>query len=323
MANGLPCPNPACKHVFALTEIRGASKLACPRCARVFRFVVDSSGRTRLVAPPAAVTGNPGHAVNVELVKPPTATPVASPDFISLVPTSVVDRHRRRAPGSKLSVIMGTLVAVLVVAMVVAGYVMFRSPGEEKAEPRPGGTPFRREPDSAERTAARKKVPQPTVFLRGEHCEVEVPVGVWRKFKASDEDEQADLLLRGRRPDATDDASKNATVLVVKLDKALADISGAARMVRDRLEQQRRAQTRDARLVQMSALPLANSDHGEVQELKLEAGGQPRRYIALGVIMVPGAVYGISCECDWDIRQLWQSDFHELVKSFRITDASS
>jgi hypothetical protein len=342
MTNSLPCPNPACKHVFALAEIKGAATLTCPRCRRVFRFVVDARGVTRLVAPPTPAA-KPGPGIDVELVTSRPAEPVARPAIVGIVPTAVVERHWRRAPGSRLSVIMGSLVAVLVVVMILGGYFMFRTAPEEKREPvgarfsaAPANAPSRsddasshREPDvDSERSPPRDNSPRPTEFLRGEHCEVDVPVGVWMKFKAVDEDEQGDLLLRGRRPDAKDDASKAATLLVVKLDMANADLFSAAKMVRDRLEQQRRAQNSDARLVQASAGPPASSEaigerRGLVMELKLEGGPQAPRYILLAVLQDAGAVYGISCECAWDSRPLWQSDFRDVVRTFRIIKGTS
>jgi hypothetical protein len=325
MAGGLPCPNPACKHVFASSEIKGAATLTCPRCMRVFRFVVDARGTTRLVASKAG-PGKSGSEIDVELVTPQglpvprAAVPVTIVGPVSIVPPSVMEQHRRRKPGSRLSVIMGSLVAVLVVSLVLAGYFMFRPAPEEKHEP--PGKRFSAAPPSSRRDPGDDHPPQPTEVLRGEQCEVEVPVGVWTKFKASEEDEQADLFLKGRWPQAKDDPAKNATVLVVVLENKASNLSQAAQLARNRLEEQRRLQDATARLVPV--VPPTESEpvgdrRGHVAQLKLEIAQQPQKCIVLAVVNDGDKWFAICCECGWDNRQLWQSDFREILKMFRIT----
>lgn len=38
MANGKPCPNPTCTHVFPAASIKGASALKCPQCGKAFKL---------------------------------------------------------------------------------------------------------------------------------------------------------------------------------------------------------------------------------------------------------------------------------------------
>jgi hypothetical protein len=330
-------------HVFALNEIRGAAKLTCPRCARVFRFVVDARGNTRLVAPRPDIDVE---LVNPqELARPRAPAPVVSPAAIRIVPSAVVDveRHRRRKPGSRLSLIMGTLVSVLIVSLVLGGYFMFRaSLGEPEIQPveaedddafeppeQPHAPPVKR--FSAAPSVSKHEHPgkndelRPTEFLQGAQCEVEVPVGVWTKFKASEEDEQADLFLQGRRPEAREDSAKGASLLVVVLDRVEANLFESAKTARNRLEEQRRQQNTAARLVPANPPAEAQSvgdRHGSVAEYKLKIDQQPQKYILLAVVKDRDKVFSIRCECDWENRQLWQSEFREILQRFRIKNTS-
>src|SRR5712671_6889690 len=100
MATGLPCPNPACTHVFAPAQVQGATVLTCPRCRTVFRF------RTR--SGPTAK--GPPTALDVELVgKMPPAPPGLAPLTGAIVPAAVVQRSRRQTSEGRLSMIMGLL----------------------------------------------------------------------------------------------------------------------------------------------------------------------------------------------------------------------
>jgi hypothetical protein len=66
MPQQLPCPNPACKHVFSAKEIQAAELVKCPKCGRAFRF--------RQPGAAAPASPKPGPA------KPaPLANPVGKP----------------------------------------------------------------------------------------------------------------------------------------------------------------------------------------------------------------------------------------------------
>jgi hypothetical protein len=68
MINGLPCPNPSCKQVFATQALAGAGELVCPRCGTRFQFRNPSAPAVR---PPSVPTARPA--------APPVGRPVAMP----------------------------------------------------------------------------------------------------------------------------------------------------------------------------------------------------------------------------------------------------
>jgi len=226
---------------------------------------------------------------------------------------------------------MGTMVAVIAVGMVLGGYFMFRTSREEKRGPAgerfsPGssGSPGReKNGKDFERMAERDdgtKQPLPTETLSGDLCEMDTPVGAWSKFKATDEDELGDLFLRGHDLKEKD---VSATILVVVLGQTGGDLTAATKMVRDRLEMQKKAENKDYQLVPVSDRQASEPERvgnrrGRIVELKLQSGVEPRKYILLAVVKEAHAIYAIRFECNWEHRQVWQSEFRDLLKSFRL-----
>jgi hypothetical protein len=74
MAKQLPCPNPACKHIFSAEEIQSAELLKCPQCGQMFRF-----------RPPAAAAPTP-MAPAPKAASP--AAPVAKPAIAKAIPVA-------------------------------------------------------------------------------------------------------------------------------------------------------------------------------------------------------------------------------------------
>src|SRR5205807_5846304 len=114
-----------------------------------------------------------------------------------------------------------------------------------------------------------------------------------------------------------------ATVLVVVFDKTDADLAAAAKMVQERLAMQRQAQDKSARLVPLSEGPppgpaRVGQQRGQIVELKLQNGQEPRSYLLLAVVKTADALYAIRCECNWEHRQAWQGAFRELLQSFKV-----
>jgi len=365
MTSGLPCPNPACKHLFAFTEVKGATALTCPRCGGVFQFRAGGNVSPHAVtpaavrvaqAPPMARSAIP---VDVKLVdplpvassSPPSAMPFAGtsagPPITSIVPSAVVQRHRQQASGSWLGIVMACMVVMIVVGMILGGYFMFRATREEKPTPTgPRFAPGPRQPiqdDKPPRVTALQRDPvrapkpepeqdnnpapaRPTVTLHGDRSELDVPVGFWTKYKADEEDEQGDLFLRGSDPKEKDEVLKtikSATVLVVVLDKTEANLQAAGDIVRDRLEKQLKMEDKAYKVVPASERPPAESEMvgdrpGRILEFKIQKGEEPRKYVLLGIVNDPEALYAIRCTCNWEYRQVWQSEFRDLLKSFRV-----
>jgi hypothetical protein len=46
-------------------------------------------------------------------------------------------------------------------------------------------------------------------------------------------------------------------------------------------------------------------------------GLRGRRYVLLAVTTDAQAVYAVVCECHWEHRAIWQSEFRELLRTFR------
>src|SRR5262245_7264067 len=54
MSTRLPCPNPACSHVFATDQVHGAAALVCPVCGTRFQFRATPPTAKPGAAAPAA-----------------------------------------------------------------------------------------------------------------------------------------------------------------------------------------------------------------------------------------------------------------------------
>jgi hypothetical protein len=79
MINGLPCPNPTCKQVFATQALAtGTGDLVCPRCGTRFQFRNPNAGARPASVPPARPMA-PSTRPPVARPAPPTARPVAPP----------------------------------------------------------------------------------------------------------------------------------------------------------------------------------------------------------------------------------------------------
>ncbi len=99
MPGTLPCPNPACSHVFSPQEVRGAASLTCPKCGHVFRFAAGRAATTpRKPAPPVkAPKPRPTPP------EPPVLVPVAPPVAAEEEPEVFVPppEPRRSRPSSR------------------------------------------------------------------------------------------------------------------------------------------------------------------------------------------------------------------------------
>jgi hypothetical protein len=138
----LPCPNPACGHMFPPEAVQGTAALICPRCGTTFRFrteptappaqaakpkkpagkavkkVTPAAAATRPV-PPVPPPAAPDEMLPRVLPEPPTDHPLAPPpDF---APPRLA-RHRERSRGwIGRSVFLGAAV-VLVALLALLGW---------------------------------------------------------------------------------------------------------------------------------------------------------------------------------------------------------
>ncbi len=57
---------------------------------------------------------------------------------------------------------------------------------------------------------------------------------------------------------------------------------------------------------------------GRVIDLKVLFGDEPKRYFFLAVVNDPDTAYGIVCESTWESRQIWRSDFVDILRTMKI-----
>jgi hypothetical protein len=139
MPNGLPCPNPACTHVFPAGTLKGVGALTCPRCGKRFQFR------------PAAA--QPGSGPRAKAVPTPTANPAPAPlpeqadagtnSFASLgdstpssVQRSLARRRRSRwarwtTPAVLLGLLLGAVVAGCHLAPHLADMSLWPGPSKD------------------------------------------------------------------------------------------------------------------------------------------------------------------------------------------------
>ena len=57
MANGFPCPNQSCKHLFRIEEMQGVQSVICPSCKKSFALRKPTRGNPP--SPPKVPVANP------------------------------------------------------------------------------------------------------------------------------------------------------------------------------------------------------------------------------------------------------------------------
>ena len=75
MAQQLPCPNPACKHVFSAQEVQSADLLKCPACGQLFRFRPPGPAPAPGIPVKQGVSGSSKRPAASGASKAPTAAP--------------------------------------------------------------------------------------------------------------------------------------------------------------------------------------------------------------------------------------------------------
>ncbi len=127
MSNGLPCPNPACNHVFPAGSLSGTGTLTCPRCGKAFSFRPRAAGAPRSAPQPAAASSS--------APSPPLAQPVEpSPADLFVPPPddAPIRRRRRRWQGWVRAAVL-VLAVASVCALIAGGIVLSARVREGKA----------------------------------------------------------------------------------------------------------------------------------------------------------------------------------------------
>jgi hypothetical protein len=151
------------------------------------------------------------------------------------------------------------------------------------------------------------------------------PQGIFEKHPSKDQDERGILYLYGRFKKEKDNR-KNAEVLALTLDKK-GDLKEALKEAKKYLEDRKQEESKDYKLEgagegteasELGAATPVGDRPGRVAEYKLMRGDAPVRYWMVAVAVDADKTYVICCSCGWESRQIWRSDFQELLHSARF-----
>jgi hypothetical protein len=152
---------------------------------------------------------------------------------------------------------------------------------------------------------------------------------VWQSFpNASDEDPNAQVLLRGWDVEDKKDNLKSASILVLVLKKVTPDLKAAMKEARAYLEDSKKQEGR-FRFTPLAAkkgeAPPADgtprkigNQPGQVLELQMLSDETPVKYVLLGVVRTPERLYVFQCEAHWAYHQAWRQDFLDVLGTFRL-----
>jgi hypothetical protein len=159
--------------------------------------------------------------------------------------------------------------------------------------------------------------------------DVKGPKGVWLGgFDARTVDDHGVLYLHGRdlkEKDPTRKNIKSALVLVTALEKML-DADAALKAARAQLEEKVQVDSykmglADEKPTPETALGIARkfgTNEARLIELCLSINDEPKRFVVLAVVPLAERAYVFRCECAWEYRQAWRSDFIELLGTLRV-----
>lgn len=152
------------------------------------------------------------------------------------------------------------------------------------------------------------------------------PKGVWARHDAKSEDQNGQLFLFGTFTGEKDNR-KNAQLLVFTFERK-EDLKAALVYGREYLEKRDDNENKNFKVVLADDLVKGQTEIGTAQpvgdrpgrviDLKRLFDNEPKRYFLLAVVNDPDAAYGIVCECTWESRQIWRSDFLDVLHSARF-----
>lgn len=182
-----------------------------------------------------------------------------------------------------------------------------------------------------ERKGWREQPPKMDSFATGNGAlTVAVPEGVFEKHPAKDQDERGELYLFAKYQKERDNR-KNAEVLILALEKQ-GDLKEAMKSTKKYLEDKKKEESKDYKLDvsgeggDQSELGIAGAvgnRPGRIADFKLLRGDAAARFWIVAVVNDADNVYVIRCDCNWDNRQIWREDFHELLRSVKFRKGSS
>lgn len=157
--------------------------------------------------------------------------------------------------------------------------------------------------------------------------EVKAPKGVWLGgFDARDVDKNGVLYLVGRdlkEKDKTRKNLKNAFVLVSVQDNT-ADAETAMKTARAALDEKVKIDGYKVSLAEpgsddkLGTVARFDTQAGRIVELCVSANEEPKRFVVLAVTALSDRAYVFHCECAWEYRPAWRSDFLDLLATLRV-----
>jgi hypothetical protein len=143
-------------------------------------------------------------------------------------------------------------------------------------------------------------------------------------------DPKANVVLLGRAPTGPRHASTDATVQVLLLPKA-DGLPGATKAARDhylkrQIEGEGYPETtvevfQDKDGVDEDRDTAVGAVEGHVSKLHVTNAEGRERYVVLAVVdSHPDGVVVLVCDCAWQRREMWESAFAALLKSFQLKE---
>ncbi len=208
----------------------------------------------------------------------------------------------------------------------VAFWVFIASPEEQKVADFEEEMPNKRIFIAVERRGWREQA-WPTESFRSDNGKVALtaPKDLWKQGDAKNVDPNAILVLVGIHADK--DNRKNAHLKIFTFEKK-DDLNTAMTFAREILDKSLDDENKSYKIVlaedmvkgqsAFGAIDDVGDRRGRVVELKLLFNDEPKRYYFLVVVNDPDTAYGIVCDCTWESRQLWRSDFVDMLRSARL-----
>jgi hypothetical protein len=144
--------------------------------------------------------------------------------------------------------------------------------------------------------------------------------GLWEKRRAEDYDVAGDLALLANDRESKD-ADKRAEVLVMRLP--LPEDGNLAEAARLKLEEMQTKEYEGTTMEPLSKDKAPNRGRigdtpGQVLRYKVINTKERQRFVILGIVKRPLEYLLIKCECDWKHRDLWETDFLQLLSTFHL-----
>lgn len=147
MANGYPCPNPACTQVFDPAQIAGVPAITCPRCGMTFQLRAGPTARPATAPPtvPRATPIQPKVPVARPIAPAPPRRadppPVPSATIADNAPIVVARKMRRGGGREWLTYLLAFGAFLGLVGIGIAVAVVYAQRGLKFTEPEPFRSP--------------------------------------------------------------------------------------------------------------------------------------------------------------------------------------